>query len=279
MRRLLIASTAALCTTAGATSAMAAEWTQMRHDAAQSGVNGDEVAVGVANVGTGSMDWERRPPKRTAFLTAPILTDDAVVVGGYKTLLDGSRRSMLWSYDLDSGFLNWKRMLACQSVKAPSLALGYGMVVAIQEGCPWVDDDGGGLGQGVTLVDVENGRVRKTVRFEDRVDAPAVYGHTVVVDTSLDGDTVELINLETRRRSGASRSMKASPPPGTCSPSSCTRARSTLPATRDGIAGGLREHRLGNERPCNRLSARWGQHPRLLSLRDRLPVRLRQRHP
>jgi len=202
VKRFCMAAMTALCLLSTSAPVLASEWTQMRYDSAQSSVNDDETAVGVGNVGTGSIRWTRKPPARTAFLTAPIVTETAVVVGGFKTLVDGSPRSMLWSYDLGSGSLNWKRMLACTTVNGPSMALDLGLLVVVQNGCPWVADDGD-LGQGVTLVDIATGKVRKTIRFDDRVDAPTIYGHTVVVDTSLDGDTVALINLQTRRRSGS----------------------------------------------------------------------------
>jgi outer membrane protein assembly factor BamB len=184
MRRTLIVTLmvgSLLATSAG--TAFGAQWVQFRYDAAQSGINPDETAITVANADTWQVDWELYPTPTRRYTTAPIVTEDAVIVGGSKIGTNGLPRATIWSFDIATGSVNWVRPLTCTRVKAPSMALSQGrspnLVIATLTGCgPTFPGDR------VAFVNVTSGTHDWTNTLTGNVGPPTLDGSKVVLNNA-----------------------------------------------------------------------------------------------
>lgn len=177
-----------LATSAG--SALAAQWVQFRYDAAQSGINADETAITVSNADTWAVDWELYPSSTRRYTTSPIVTEDAVIVGGSKIASNGLPKATLWSFDVDTGSMNWVRPLSCARMRLPSMGLSQGMVVASLTGCaPTL------LGDRVAFVNAATGALQRTLQFTGTVGPPTIDGGSAIFNNA---GEIAVVDVATR---------------------------------------------------------------------------------
>jgi hypothetical protein len=154
-----------------AASAYAAQWSQFRFDAGQSGINGEETTIGLSNANRWQQAWNHPPTAEQTFTTAPIVTEDTVYVGGSRINVDGLPKARVWAYDLVDGDELWVLHLPCESVQGPGMALGAGSIVATLDGC-------GGNADRVALIDALTGAKRKVLNFQHPLGSPTTVGGT-----------------------------------------------------------------------------------------------------
>jgi outer membrane protein assembly factor BamB len=188
-RKLFIALITGSLLTA-ASPALATQWVQFRFDGGQSGVNPDEATITVSNADAWRVGWELYPSARR-YTTAPIVTEDQIIVGGSKLLGDGSAKAAVWSFDVATGAVNWVRPLTCARVRPSSMALGQGTIIASLIGCAPAFP----AGDRVAFIDATTGAHLRTRQLNGNVGPPTIEGGTAVVNNA---GEIAVIDIATR---------------------------------------------------------------------------------
>ena len=151
--------------------ASADTWPQYRHDSAASGVNLDQPTI---QANRWRVRWSKNADETRLITGHPLIGEDAVYVAGYK-LEDGMRvQVQVWSFDFQTGRLNWVKRIPCGGIGPLVLVDGIVVVWIIRDLtlCP-VQNDVDYNGR-TWFIDAESG--------DKEVNGYAQFGASILYD-------------------------------------------------------------------------------------------------